>query len=418
MQTVTEVASGDRAVPAARVGRKAHLRRELRLFGAGAAIAVTHALVVGSWEAAVLVGTLAVAYAWLGPNLRAAVGGVLAPLAAMTAYIHVLHVRWDGFAASDLTGLFELVAAAAFASSAALALLSRPRRRRVWRLLRAIATVGAAVLLVVFVVTPLAAAMWLTGKPRQPVTAELGVPHEDIVFRAHDGVRLSGWYIPSRNGTAVILVHGGGGNRGGVVKHAQLLAAHGFGVLLYDERGRGRSGGQTNGMGWDWPQDVTGAVEWLRARHVRKVGVLGLSTGAEVAITAAAHDPRVDAVVAEGVIARSNADTRLQHDWSANIYWRVAFAAIATQTGDAEPEPLTDDLQRLAPRPLLLIVAAREKAEVEPSPAFRKAAGPTATTWMADTTHTAALRTFPRQYERRVVGFFDAALNPVEPRTR
>jgi pimeloyl-ACP methyl ester carboxylesterase len=396
--------------------RSARLRREWGLFAAGTAAVVGHTLMVGSWKAAVVVGALGLAYVHLGPNLRAAAGADLAPLAALAAWMHVLHVRWDGFAATDLTGLLQLVAAAFFASSAVLALRARPRRRGVCRLLRAAAVAVSALLLVVFVVTPLAAAMWLTGKPRQPVTVELGLPHEDVVLHARDGVRLSGWYVPSRNGAAVVLVHGGGGNRGGVVRHARLLAAHGYGVLLYDERGRGRSGGQSNGMGWDWPQDVTAAVDWLEARHLRKVGVVGLSTGAEVAITAAAHDRRIDAVVSEGVIARSNADTRLQHDWSAAVYWRVAFAAIGVQTGDAEPEPLTQDLRRVAPRPLLLVVAGKNAAELQPSAAFRKAAGPTARTWIADTGHTEALQTFPRRYERRVVGFLDNALAPASQR--
>jgi hypothetical protein len=62
--------------------------------------------------------------------------------------------------------------------------------------------------------------------------------------------------VPSRNGAAIVLVHG----------------------LLYDERGRGQSGGRSNAFGWDWPGDVDSGVSFLERQGVRHVGVLGLST--------------------------------------------------------------------------------------------------------------------------------------------
>ena len=55
------------------------------------------------------------------------------------------------------------------------------------------------------------------------------------------------------------MLHGGGGDRTGAVSHAKLLARHGYGVLLYDARGRGRSEGTQNSFGWGWGHDVAGA---------------------------------------------------------------------------------------------------------------------------------------------------------------
>jgi len=37
--------------------------------------------------------------------------------------------------------------------------------------------------------------------------------YRDVTFISEDGITLGGWYIPSRNGAAVILAHGFGGNR-------------------------------------------------------------------------------------------------------------------------------------------------------------------------------------------------------------
>ena len=94
------------------------------------------------------------------------------------------------------------------------------------------------------------------------------VPHEDVTLRTADGVRLAAWYVPSRNGAAIVLVHGGGGDRDGLKLHATMLARHGYGVLLYDERGRGDSGGRSNAFGWDWPADVEASVDFLERRGV------------------------------------------------------------------------------------------------------------------------------------------------------
>lgn len=145
------------------------------------------------------------------------------------------------------------------------------------------------------------------AKPRSPVReAALGIPHERVAFAATAGVRLSGWYVPGRNGAAVVVVHGGGGDREGAVRHARMLTRAGYGALLYAARGRGRSARNENAFGRRWHRDVRGAVDLLQRRGVRRTGLLGLSTGAGAVITEAADDPRVGAVVADGVQGRSH----------------------------------------------------------------------------------------------------------------
>ena len=67
----------------------------------------------------------------------------------------------------------------------------------------------------------------------------------------------------SKNGAAVVLVHGGGGDRTGPLAHAALLRRNGYGVLVYDSRGRGESEGTPNAWGWGWEKDVDGALAFL-----------------------------------------------------------------------------------------------------------------------------------------------------------
>ena len=161
------------------------------------------------------------------------------------------------------------------------------RRRRAWTN-RLLAIVGA-VLVGFFVALPTLLAVDFLAKPRASINqAALGLPHERVAFPASDGVRLAGWYVPSRNGAAVVLVHGGGGDRQGTVLHARMLAKAGYGVLLYDARGRGESAGHENAAGWQWDRDVRGAVSFLTSRGIDHIGLLGLSTGAEAVVTEAA----------------------------------------------------------------------------------------------------------------------------------
>ena len=59
---------------------------------------------------------------------------------------------------------------------------------------------------------------------------------------------LAGWYAPSRNGAAVVLLHGAGSTRSNVLDEAVVLAEHGYGVLMLDARGHGESAGRGHGL--------------------------------------------------------------------------------------------------------------------------------------------------------------------------
>ncbi|MFF0552871.1 alpha/beta fold hydrolase [Streptomyces sp. NPDC004311] len=104
---------------------------------------------------------------------------------------------------------------------------------------------------------------------------------------------------------AVLLGHGFGGSKEDVRAQAERLARDGYAVLTWSARGFGRSGGK---IGLNDPEhevkDVSRLVDWLAARpEVRldgagdpRVGVAGASYGGAIALLAAGHDPRVDAI--------------------------------------------------------------------------------------------------------------------------
>ena len=101
------------------------------------------------------------------------------------------------------------------------------------------------------------------------------------------GSTLRGWYVPSRNGAAVIAFPG----RKGPQRHCRMLARHGYGVLLFDRRGEGASDGDPNSYGWGGEKDIRAAVDFLRHRadvDPERIGGIGFSVGDELMIQAAA----------------------------------------------------------------------------------------------------------------------------------
>jgi pimeloyl-ACP methyl ester carboxylesterase len=222
---------------------------------------------------------------------------------------------------------------------------------------------------------------------------------------------LAGWWVPSRNGAAVIALAGSGSTKDDVLTHAGLLIEHGYGVLLYDARGHGSSEGRSMEYGWNTAPDVSTAVDFVLAQSsvTRGVSVLGLSMGGETAITAAAADPRIRSVIAEGVTDRTFADGQaLGVDPIALATSWETFALVDLLVPQGPPIPLVDAFRRVVV-PVFLIegAGAREQAAGE----AYLAAGSKVTLWsLPDTPHIAAIRVHPARYEQRLIWFLDAAM--------
>ncbi|AIR98472.1 CocE/NonD family hydrolase [Streptomyces glaucescens] len=134
------------------------------------------------------------------------------------------------------------------------------------------------------------------------------VHRADRVMEVGDGIRLDTSYFTSATGgrrPAVLLGHGFGGSKDDVRQQAEELARDGYAVLTWSARGFGRSTGK---IGLNDPDgevaDVSKLLDWLAEQpQVRldgdgdpRVGMAGASYGGAVALLAAGHDPRVDAV--------------------------------------------------------------------------------------------------------------------------
>jgi pimeloyl-ACP methyl ester carboxylesterase len=249
-----------------------------------------------------------------------------------------------------------------------------------------------------------------TGTGRTP--ADLGMAYRDVRIAGEAGIDLAAWWIPPHNGRAVIVLPGSGSTKDDTLDHAAVLTGAGYGALLLDPAGHGESGGRLMDFGWGSDADVKRAMTWtLDQPGVGHVGLLGLSMGGEIALTAAAHDRRVEAVVADGATARTWDDVRAlpepnpiatANDW-------VEFGLVRLLARTTPPMPLLDAVQRID-APVLLITgnAPREHAYGE---RYAAAAPDTLTWWdLSDTGHVQALATHPDEYRQRVLALFGAAM--------
>jgi hypothetical protein len=244
----------------------------------------------------------------LYPRLRAGGRATLALLLAVPAAtlgaVHLVELRSTGVDAGDVTALLALLGGVASFVAAGVLLWTSARRdgrRHLRRAGKTVAVAAGAYLLVL----PVVVGIVITHKPRTAVPqANLGRAHEDVTLHTSDGLDLSAWYVPSRNGAAVIAFPG----RRGPQRHARMLARHGYGVLLVDMRGNADSDGDANMFGWGSRKDLQAALDFLSRRpdvHDGAIGGLGLSVGGEMLLDTASADTRLAAVVSEGAGYRS-----------------------------------------------------------------------------------------------------------------
>ena len=247
-----------------------------------------------------------------------------------------------------------------------------------------------------------------------------GLEYEDAEFKSRRGdVSLRGWYIaPGEQGPVLILVHGIDANRAsdGLLELATGLALRGFGILLFDLRGHGESGGSRVSGGYFERWDVLGAFDYLVGRGVApgRIGVLGYSMGAAAALLAAAEEPAIGAVVVDSayasvseLIAREvSLRTRLPR-WVTPVLLPGA-TLMARLIHGVDVGALS--LERLGRRlhcPILVIHGS-EDSYVPPDHGVRvhRAAPRGSALWLApDAGHVGGFLTYPDEYVERVTRY-------------
>jgi hypothetical protein len=186
--------------------------------------------------------------------------------------------------------------------------------------------------------------------------------------------------------------------------------------LLFDRRGEGESDGDGNLFGWGGDKDILAAVEFLKSRpdvEPDRIGGMGLSVGAELMLQTAAESDELAAIVSDGAGTREFAEEMEEFHgadkWLGLPLLAVKTASVAVFSNTAPPPKLTD----LAPRieePVFFIYAPDGGVETMSPTYYRLAHGPKTIWGIPGVEHMGGFDAHPKEYERRVVGFFDRTL--------
>ncbi|MEM8758250.1 MAG: alpha/beta fold hydrolase [Planctomycetota bacterium] len=138
-----------------------------------------------------------------------------------------------------------------------------------------------------------------------PSTAAFTTPDgiEDVEIPARGGGSLHGWWLPPEGDTrgTVLFLHGNAGNLPDHLAFVDRLPAAGFGVLMVDYRGFGRSSPRALVSRESLLADARASLQYMfedRGVDPQRLGILGHSMGAVMAINLAAESPPTTPVAA------------------------------------------------------------------------------------------------------------------------
>lgn len=120
-----------------------------------------------------------------------------------------------------------------------------------------------------------------------------GIPAQDIYFKAEDGVKLHGWFIPAPNAVATLLwFHGNAGNLSHRLDNIHRLKPLNLNIFIFDYRGYGRSEGEPDEEGiYKDSRAAYKKVLEMEGVSVDSLFLFGRSLGGICAIETAVNHP-------------------------------------------------------------------------------------------------------------------------------
>jgi fermentation-respiration switch protein FrsA (DUF1100 family) len=268
------------------------------------------------------------------------------------------------------------------------------------------------------------AATWMVLFPMLPMdlggAENLDRKAERVRIAVPDGDSINGWYLPGNGTGTVLLLHGFGRTHSRMWRYGNFLHRAGYGILAIDFRSGRTLNRKPTTLGHYELIDAQAALDWLRARpdgHAGRIGVLGESLGASVAMMLAAGNPDVSAVVedcgfATGKLALEESCER----WAHIPRWPAAQVLRWVGRGVTGYDPGACDVvsaaSALATRPVLFIQGMQDdRFSTEQVNELWRAAGSKDPLWLiAGAGHNEGWIVQRALYEQRVLTFFDSHL--------
>lgn len=237
-----------------------------------------------------------------------------------------------------------------------------------------------------------------------------GIEFEEVELTTEDNVRLSAWYTPPKNGAVILVAHGYGASR--FEDYHALFANHGYGVVSWDFRAHGESGGEFSSLGYYEVLDAKAALDFALAQPgVDHVGAWGGSMGAVTMIRATAQYPEIEALVADSPFAtlEDELDLRVPFPVMRSLIRFFAERASGVTVDSVRP---VDDIARISPRPVFLIQGMGDgMVPLNSAERIYEAAGEPRQLWTEnDVPHLNMYTFYETRYIKRVLKFFDEYL--------
>lgn len=194
-------------------------------------------------------------------------------------------------------------------------------------------------------------------------SAQGSAPGNEVV--ADGGIRIAGWWIPAarpipRDGPTVVLVHGYGDNKSGMLENAIFLHDR-WNLVLLDLRNSGQSTGDQTTQGIDEQRDLEAILDWVELHlHPVQLVVFGQSMGGQTSVNVVAHDPRVDALILDSTHDRLSSAMTARIRNAGYPFGEVGYLAIAlgtwlrTGANVLAADPI-EAIDEMGERPVLII---------------------------------------------------------------
>jgi pimeloyl-ACP methyl ester carboxylesterase len=253
--------------------------------------------------------------------------------------------------------------------------------------------------------------------------AQIGATRTDLVATASDGVVLRGWKVLAAHpkGNWVLLLHGRSQNRLSMMGYARFLLNSGYSVVMMDARAHGESGGLISTYGHVERHDVKAVMDALTAsENVDHAYALGESMGAAVALQAAAVDPRIEGVIAEGAF-RNLHEVMFDYAglrWSAllgkTLFRPVAMLAVheTEQQGGFHFDDVSPEESVSERKFSVMLISGLSDHNIPKRHAqaiYTAAAGPKQLWLVPRAHHQGALQTAPKEFQQRVLRFLSSS---------
>lgn len=243
---------------------------------------------------------------------------------------------------------------------------------------------------------------------------------DDVTISSLDGTTLRGWSFRPRTGIgkAVVLLHGLGDNRLGMIAYAEMFLKWRFAVLLPDARAHGESGGPLATYGLLEAADIHRWARWLEeTQHPSCIFALGESMGAAELLASLETKAEFCAVAAESPFSsfREIAYDRVGQffhlgPWLGRTLLRPIVEAAflyARWKYQLNFEHLSPEQSVAKTKVPVLLIHGTSDTNIPIRHSRRIAENSNALLWeIPDAEHCGAMSTTPQEFEQRLVGWF------------